>query len=118
MLPAQKILEVTANGTTTWEFPMVQFGEPSNDKAGHLCIRASIVGSGAVAATVAVYRGSLFDATIRYDDTPAVTFTLAGTNISTASQEFRQTGDVHWKFVVSGISGSSTLTVVAGWWDA
>ena len=36
MLPAQKILEVAANGTTTWEFPMVQFGEPSNDKAGRV----------------------------------------------------------------------------------
>jgi hypothetical protein len=83
-----------------------------------MTIRASIVGSGAVAATVAAYRGSLFGGTIRYDDVPAATFTLSGTNLSTVSQEFRQTGDIHWNFVVSGISGSSTLSVTAGWWNA
>jgi len=118
MTPAQNILTTSANGSFPWEFPLYQFGSPPNERAGHLVIRASIVGSGAVAATVAAYRGSLFGGSIRYDDTPAATFTLSGTNISTASQEFRQTGDIHWNFVVTGISGSSTLSVTAGWWNA
>jgi len=109
-----QILSTLVNGSFEWTFGQdaVWAGD-----AGDFVLRATALGSGAVGATVTAYRGSRVGASVVYDDLAAATFTLSGTNLSVLSQAFRQTGDVHWKFVVASITASTTVVVSCGWWQ-
>jgi len=110
--PAIQIFSAVANGTHDWVFGA---GASYAGDAGNMVIRASAIGSGAVGAIVSIYRGSLFGGVARYDDAPVMVFTLSGTNVSTASQAYEQTGDTLWRFVVSGITAATTVSAVCAW---
>lgn len=119
-----QLFSTSANGSFVYTFTMspTQAASPpnpypSNETPGGIDLRFSAVGSGAVGAVVTAYRGAKFGGTVRYDDTPAATVTLSGTNIATDSQSFHPTGSMEWKFVVSGITGSTTVSGVADWWS-
>lgn len=72
----------------------------------------TVLGSGAVAGTLTLYRGKKIlvgtTETVYYDDTAAATITVSGTNLASESESFEVAGCEYWKAVLSSLSGSST----------
>lgn len=98
----------TTNGTTDWSVPAEARGLP-------ITFRCIAQGSGAVAGSVAVHQGSVLAGTAYYDTTAATTLAPSGTNLATVSQTFEATGNQEWRFILTGISASTTVSVVASW---
>lgn len=98
--------EYAANGTKTVDMN-------ASSAAGRATMHAlTVLGSGAVAGVLTIYRGKkiLVDSTetVYYDDTAAATITVSGTNLASESTSFEVAGCEYWKGVLSGLSASST----------
>lgn len=109
-----QILSVAVNGSHDWVFGV---GAEFVGEARNMVLRASATGAGTVGGIVSCYRGSVVGGVLVYDDTPATVFTLAGNLLSVASQAFEPTGDINWRFVVSGIAAATTIALACGWWQ-
>ena len=102
------IMSRTTNGTVTWDVP--------TEARGHaVTLRCIAQGSGAVGGSVAVHQGSALGGTVYYDTAAATTLAPSGTNLDTVSDSFEATGNQHIQLVLTGITASTTISVVASW---
>ena len=78
-----------------------------------------LTGSGAVAGSLALHRGTEVDIggtkTVVYDATAAVTISVSGTNLAGESESFEVAGCEHWRGILSGLSGSTTARWVTSY---
>lgn len=102
------VLSRTTNGSAAWEVPAEARGKP-------ITFRCIAQGSSSVSGSVALHQGSALAGTPYYDTTAAATLAPSGTNLDTVSASFEPTGNQHWNLVLTGISASTTITVVASW---